>query len=105
MGRVDQKPNLIVLRWVLAMAWRDSRGHRRKLFLFTLCVIFGVGALVAIESFRHNLEQTIDDQAQLLLGADLSFRSQRPFSRKMGSRPARFDFARWPTLLTKGSRD
>lgn len=83
MGRVDQKPNLIVLRWVLAMAWRDSRGHRRKLFLFTLCVIFGVGALVAIESFRHNLEQTIDDQAQLLLGADLSFRSQRPFSRKM----------------------
>ena len=82
-GRVYQKPSLIVLRWILAMAWRDSRGHRRKLFLFTLCVIFGVGALVAIESFRHNLEQTIDAQAQLLLGADLSFRSQRPFSKKM----------------------
>ena len=65
------------------MAWRDSRGQRRKLFLFALCVIFGVGALVAIESFRHNLEQTIDDQAQLLLGADLSFRSRRPFSRSM----------------------
>ena len=71
------------LRWVLSMAWRDSRGQRRKLFLFTLCVVFGVGALVAIESFRHNLERTIDDQAQLLLGADLALRSRRPFSASM----------------------
>ena len=61
------------------MAWRDSRGERRKLFLFTLCIVFGIGALVAIRSFRHNLETAIDEHAKTLLGSDLRFSSLRPF--------------------------
>ncbi len=67
------------LRWIALMAWRDSRGQRRKLLLFTLCIVFGIAALVAIRSFRHNLEATIDEHAQTLLGSDLRLSSLRPF--------------------------
>ncbi len=65
--------------WIGLMAWRDSRGQRRKLLLFTLCIVFGIGALVAIRSFRHNLESAIDEHAQTLLGSDLRLSSLRPF--------------------------
>lgn len=71
------------LRWVLAMAWRDSRGQRRKLLLFTFCIVFGIGALVAIRSFRHNLEATIDVQARTLLGADLRLSTLSEYSDEM----------------------
>ena len=67
-------------RWYGRMALRDSRGHRRKLVLYALCMVFGVGALTAISSFRHNLVQAVDLQARSLLGADLVIRSRRPFS-------------------------
>ena len=69
-------------RWLVRMAWRDSRGQRRMLFLFTLCIVFGIGALVAISSFRHNLEEAIDLHSRSLLGADLSIRGRRSFSDK-----------------------
>ena len=64
------------------MAWRDSRGSRRRLLLFLSSMVIGVAALVAINSFGENLEQAVDDEARTLLGADLSMESDRPFSRK-----------------------
>ena len=83
-SRIGKKRNRTIdkLRWIASMAMRDSRGHRRKLFLFALCIVFGIGALVAIQSFRENLESAIDEQAQTLLGADLSIRSRLPFSKE-----------------------
>lgn len=66
--------------WLVMMAWRDSRGQRRILFLFTLCIVFGIGALVAISSFRHNLEVALDLHSRSLLGADLSLTGRRSFS-------------------------
>ena len=62
------------------MAWRDSRGHRRKLFLLTLCIVSGIAVLVAIQSLKVNMETAIDRQARTLLGADLALRSRQPFS-------------------------
>lgn len=44
-----------------------------------LASVFGIGALVAIQSFRDNLEHTIDLQARSLVGADLVLSSLRPF--------------------------
>jgi len=67
------------LRWLLVMAWRDSRHSRARLALFTSSIILGVAALVAIESFDYNLRQDISAEAQELLGADLLFRSNVPF--------------------------
>jgi putative ABC transport system permease protein len=58
-------------RWLLLMAWRDSRRNRSRLFLFISSIILGITALVAIYSFEDNLRQDIDNQAKTLLGADL----------------------------------
>src|ERR1041385_678817 len=57
--------------WLCKMAWRDSRKNRSRLFLFISSIIFGIAAIVAIYSFRHNLQQDVDNQAAELLGADL----------------------------------
>lgn len=62
------------------MAWRDSRTSRRRLLLLMSSIVLGVAALVAISSFRDNLQHAIDDQARELAGADLILRSRQPFS-------------------------
>ncbi len=67
------------ITWVLRMAWRDSRGSRRRLLLFISSMVLGVAALVAISSFGENLEDAVDDEAKTLLGADLSFERRAAF--------------------------
>ncbi len=67
-------------RWIWQMAWRDSRSSRRRLFLFMSSIILGVAALVAISSFRDNLRRALDDQAKLLVGADLLLAANQPFA-------------------------
>jgi putative ABC transport system permease protein len=69
-------------RFVLAMAWRESRASRRRLFLLVLAVAVGVSALVAINSFTDNLHASVRAQARELLGADLSLASGQKFSAK-----------------------
>src|SRR5690606_9600919 len=54
--------------------------RRSSDLLFSLCIVFGVAALVAVGSFRENLSATIDREAKTLLGADFAVRSLRPFS-------------------------
>lgn len=64
--------------WMLRMAWRDSRGSRRRILIFVSSMVLGVAALVAINSFGLNLRTAVDEQARTLLGADLSIESGRP---------------------------
>ncbi len=64
------------LRFILKMAWRDSRASRRKLLLFSLSIVLGVAALVAIGSVGENLRTAIDKEARGLLGADLEVSSR-----------------------------
>ena len=68
------------MSFILKMAWRDSRASRRRLLLYSLSVVLGIAALVAIGSFTVNLKQAIDDQAKGLLGADLVVTSRAAFS-------------------------
>ncbi|MFK7847508.1 MAG: ABC transporter permease [Rhodothermales bacterium] len=68
------------VKWVLSMAWRDSRGSRRRLLLFISSMVLGVAALVAISSFGENLKDAVDDEAKTLLGADLSLERRSPFA-------------------------
>lgn len=68
------------MRWLLKMAWRDSRGSRSRLFLFLLTMSIGVAALVAINSFSDSLRRTLAEEARGLLGADLILESPVPFS-------------------------
>src|ERR1041385_2558407 len=66
------------------MAWRESRGGRR-LWLLTGSVVAGVAALVAINSFTQNLRSSVAEQARSLLGADLSFRSNRALTSRVNA--------------------
>ncbi|RQO66283.1 ABC transporter permease [Pedobacter sp. KBW06] len=63
--------------WLLKMAWRDSRKNRSRLFLFISSIVLGIAALVAVYSFRDNLQRDIDNQAKELTGADLVIDSRR----------------------------
>ncbi len=64
------------------MALRDSRQSRRRLFLFTLSIVFGVAALVAINAFGKVLERAIETRSKTLLGADLLIASGQPFNER-----------------------
>ena len=66
--------------FVLRMAWRESRAEAGHLALLVGAVAIGVAALVAINSFTANLQDSVRLQARALLGADLSFSSRRAFS-------------------------
>lgn len=68
------------LRWILAMAWRESRAAPRRLALMTAAVAVGVGALVAINGFADNLRASVQEQARALLGGDLGLGSRQAFS-------------------------
>ena len=67
-------------RFVLRMAWRESRAGRRRLWLLTGAVTAGVAALVAINSFTQNLRTSVAEQARALLGADLAISSRATFT-------------------------
>ncbi|MFT7034189.1 MAG: putative ABC transport system permease protein [Cyclobacteriaceae bacterium] len=69
--------------WLWKMAWRDSRRSRGKLILFTSSIVIGIAALVAINSFKENLEEEIDRQAKTLLGADLLIGSNKSFTEEI----------------------
>ncbi len=71
------------LKWLLKMAWRDSRRSRSRLLLFVSSIILGVAALVAIQTFSENLQRDINTQAKTMIGADLVLQSNRPFSNKI----------------------
>ncbi|SHE59603.1 ABC transporter permease [Pedobacter caeni] len=76
----DQKFNIkrpINYAWLFKMAWRDSRKSRSRLFLFISSIVLGIAALVAVYSFRDNLQRDIDNQAKELTGADLMIESRR----------------------------
>jgi putative ABC transport system permease protein len=72
------------LKWIFAarMAWRESRRQRARLILCALSIVFGVAALVAVDSFTKNLEAGLDREAKALLGADLQITSRTGFDEK-----------------------
>jgi putative ABC transport system permease protein len=67
---MNYKSNLN-FRWIVLMAWRDSRRNRSRLLLFISSIILGIAALVAIYSLGDNVRKDIDAQAAGLIGADL----------------------------------
>ena len=67
------------MRWILKMAWRDSRFNRKKLLFYMSSIVLGTAALVAISSMKYNLEAAIEDQSKAILGADLVVGSRQVF--------------------------
>jgi len=77
-----QKPylKLILSPWIWKMAWREITANRKKIVIFMSAIILGVAAQVAITSFRDTLNNSIDNQAKELLGADLILERRTPFT-------------------------
>lgn len=67
------------MSFILKMAWRDSRASRRRLVLFSLSIVFGIAALVALGSFSVSLASAVRSQSKGLLGADLIVSSRVAF--------------------------
>ncbi len=66
--------------WTWRMAWRDSRAQRLRLVIFSLAIVSGLAALVAIHSLKASVQDGIATQAKALLGSDLQVSSRRGFS-------------------------
>ncbi len=64
--------------WTWRMAWRDSRTQRGRLLIFSLAIVSGIAALVAIHSLKASVEKGIESQAKELLGSDLQISSRQP---------------------------
>ena len=58
---------------------REGRSSWRRIGLYMSAITLGVGALVAINSFRGNIVQAIQRESRTLLGADLEIHSRPPF--------------------------
>jgi hypothetical protein len=69
--------------WLFNMALRDSRKNRSRLFLFISAIVFGIAALVAIYSFRYNVQNDVNGQAASLIGADLLISGNKPVDIKL----------------------
>ncbi len=83
--------------WTWRMAWRDSRSQRGRLAIFSLAIVSGIAALVAIHSLKASVEKGIGTQAKALLGSDLQISSRRPF-------PAE-DLAKLSAMAKQASRE
>lgn len=70
-------------RWVWVMAWRDARHNFSRLFLLVASLITGIAAVVSIGSLNYSLQETLDQNAKELLGADLVINSNKEFEKKI----------------------
>ncbi|MBI2407394.1 MAG: FtsX-like permease family protein [Gemmatimonadetes bacterium] len=61
------------------LAWRESRTARRRLLLYMSSISLGVAALVAIDSFASNTQDSVRAQSRALLGGDVAFNSNQKF--------------------------
>ncbi|NQZ56409.1 MAG: FtsX-like permease family protein [Lentisphaeraceae bacterium] len=69
--------------WCWKMAWRDSRSHRTRLFLFLSCISLGVAALVALRAFGDSVREGIEEQSRSMLGSDLVLKSRHKLPEKI----------------------
>src|SRR2546426_7980820 len=70
---------VMAMSWLWKMAWRDSRGSRKRLLLAMSAISVGIAACIAITAFDANVRAAVHNQARALLGADLVLSSRQPF--------------------------
>lgn len=73
---IRKNTSLFKSGWIWKLAYKDARKNFSRLFLFVSSIVIGIAALVAIDSFNHNLQNDINGQAKELLGADLAINSR-----------------------------
>jgi putative ABC transport system permease protein len=69
----------MIPRFVLNMAWRETRASWRRLSFLVFSIAVGVAGVTAVRSFGDQLQAAINQEARSLSAADLSVESNRPF--------------------------
>jgi putative ABC transport system permease protein len=65
-------------RFPLRLALWEGRNSIRSVGLYMLSISLGVAALVSVHSFRADVARSVAQEAQVLLGADIVMRANRP---------------------------
>lgn len=67
----------------LGVAWRlavrESRYGFRRVGVYMASITLGVAALVSIHSFREDVARSVQEEADVLMGADARLEANRPF--------------------------
>ena len=66
------------VRFVLGLARRELRSSARRIGVYMLSITLGVMALVAIHGFSSDLNRSVQDEAEALMGANAQLSSNRP---------------------------
>jgi putative ABC transport system ATP-binding protein len=67
------------MRFILNMAWRETRASWFRLLLFFLCIAIGVGSMVSLRSFTQNLRASILRESRSLVAADVRVENAQPW--------------------------
>ncbi len=68
------------MRFVLRMAWRETRASWARLLFFFVCVALGVAAIVVLRSVVGHVRTTLTREARNIVGADIVIQAQRPWT-------------------------
>ncbi len=67
------------LRFALTLARRELRSSARRIGVYMISISLGVAGLVAIHGFTADVARSVQDEAEVLLGANARLASSRPF--------------------------
>jgi len=67
------------MRFVLNMAWRETRASWRRLSLFFLCIAIGVGSIVSLRSLVQKMRAAIGREARVMYACDVQVGSNHPW--------------------------
>lgn len=74
------------MRFVLRMAWRETRASWGRLLFFFVCVAIGVAAIVVVRSVVQTVRLTLTREARQLIGADVVVQAQRAWTGDLDTR-------------------
>ncbi|MCI0616310.1 hypothetical protein L0244_25290, partial [bacterium] len=87
------------MKFVLAMALRETRAYWKRLLFYFICVMIGVAAIITLRSAIRNFYQVMAGDARTILTADIAIDSNRPWSR--GTLAAIDVFAKSPPVVAR----
>jgi putative ABC transport system permease protein len=61
-------------------AWREIRNSRSFCLFYVINLALGLVGFLTVDSFKTSLEQKVQGESKLLLGADLAIRARRDFT-------------------------
>jgi len=70
--------------FALRLALRESRHGARRVGVYMASITLGVAALVSIHSFRDDVARSVQEKADVLMGANARLEASRPFPDSVG---------------------